>query len=94
MRSENPFEEEKDLAVAYRYRVWDLGGDVKLAARYDFFFCSVLSLPNACRRTRHDAVMLNKENKDEYVSIKSFMEWNPKGSTSLNWRSRLAQQVG
>jgi hypothetical protein len=75
MKTENPFDEEVDTPVAYRYRTWDLQG-VKLACR-----------------TTHDAVMVNKEQQDEYVSVKSFMEWNPQGNTNLNWRSGLTQQV-
>eukprot|EP00730_Choanoeca_flexa_P001326 TRINITY_DN10585_c0_g2_i2.p1 TRINITY_DN10585_c0_g2~~TRINITY_DN10585_c0_g2_i2.p1 ORF type:complete len:552 (+),score=112.48 TRINITY_DN10585_c0_g2_i2:30-1658(+) len=75
MKSENPFPEEREQPVAYRYRTWDLAG-VKLAAR-----------------TTHDALMVNKDQSDEYISVKTFIEWNPQG-TNLNWRSGLSQQRG
>jgi translation initiation factor 3 subunit D len=43
-------------------------------------------------RTQHDAVVIGKDGKDEYASVHTFFEWNPKASTGLDWRSRLAAQ--
>jgi hypothetical protein len=37
--------------------------------------------------------VINKDNVEEYASVRSFLEWNPKASTGLDWRSRLASQV-
>jgi hypothetical protein len=33
MKNPNPFKELEELPIAYRYRLWDLGDGITLAAR-------------------------------------------------------------
>ncbi|RCN37773.1 choline dehydrogenase domain protein [Ancylostoma caninum] len=78
-----PFEEEGgESGCGYRYRKWTLGKNA-----------NGKPIEVVCR-TEHDGVMAGPSGDVQYLTIKSFNEWDSSQSGGVDWRVKLDGQKG
>ncbi|KAK5986420.1 putative choline dehydrogenase, partial [Trichostrongylus colubriformis] len=78
-----PFEEEGgESGCGYRYRKWNLGKNA-----------NGKPIEVVCR-TEHDGVMAGPSGDVQFLTIKSFNEWDSSQSGGVDWRVKLDGQKG
>jgi len=94
----NPFFDDEDndgmepASVAYRYRRFDLGGDIQLVCRTELH--GIVKKSNASSSTVVDQYMTAFALNEYFDSTKAYSKSNTPNAGMINWREKLDSQRG